>query len=705
MKNLFFHSGIVMVFLILTLGSYSQSKLEWIYNGDEFFKLEDYPSALKYYKRSLNDSIPMEMEVRPYEAEVSNQKIDKKTIRIDSVEVPLEEYVNHQIAYCYFKIKDYENAEKHYSLISSDSSHFKNDYFFYGVALMNNEKYKDALDIFEKFVKTNSTSDSLVRKTQWNMSGCYNAMKNGVKEEVVVTLADTSVFNKGTSNFGVMYWEYDGKVLFSSARDGGVIIDPVNQQSSYLLDLYWTEKEDSTTWGKPHNFGRPLNSAQHDAAGCFNNGNVLFYTRMSDEDRKNENIHLARMVNLRFYESFKLDSSVNYPGYKSAHPFISMDGTTLYFSSNRPGGHGGMDIWKIKIDELGNPVGEPENLGNAINSEFDEVTPFFHETTSTLFFSSDGHKSIGGLDIFKSSYNYDEDYYSAPQNLGQPINSSKDDAYMIWDTYLKHGWFSSDREPCEGGHCYDIYEVKNAPIKIFLEGLVLDAITDDIIPNATITFKDVEYNFEPFDIQADEEGFYETELSQNIEVFLKCQKKGYFADAASVNTKGITETTTITQDFFLRKIPEGEIEIEGIEYDYNSANLRPKSKEILDELYDFLKLNSNIVIEISSHTDSRGSDAYNQDLSQRRAKSCVDYLIEKGIDPKRIVAKGYGETKPAFLLDENKTPILDANGNKIQLTEAYILSQKSKKRREELFQKNRRTAFRVIGEGYDVQSR
>lgn len=705
MKLFFYYKIMALIFLALPLFSFSQSKLEWIYNGDEYFSKEDYPSALKYYTRALDDSIHMPMEVRPYEAEVSNQKIDKKTIEVDSAEVPLIDYVNHRIGYSYFAIKDYKNAEGHYSLIATDSSYFPDDYFYYGMSLMNNEKYKEAIESFEKFIKSDTRSDSLLRKAQWNMSGCYNAMKAGVKEQVTVKMADTAIFNKGTSSFGAMYWQHSGKLLFSSAREGGVIIDPIEQQSELLLDLYWTEKIDSITWGKPHNFGRPLNSAQHDAAGCFNNKNVLFYTRMSDEDRTKENIHLARMVDLRFYESYKLDSSVNYPGYKSAHPFVTMDGKTLYFSSNRPGGKGGMDIWKIEIDELGNPVGEPENLGEPVNSEFDEVTPFFHETSSTLFFSSDGHKSMGGLDIYKSSYNFDENYYASPVNVGKPINSSKDDAYMIWDSYLKHGWFSSDREPCEGGHCYDIYEVENAPIRIFIEGLVLDAATDDIIPNATITFKDVDYNFEPFVIQADEEGFYETELNQNIEVFMKCQKQGYFADASSADTKSITETTTITQDFFLRKIPEGEIVIEGIEYDYNSATLRPESKEVLDGLYDFLVLNNNISIEIGSHTDSRGSDSYNETLSQERAKSCVDYLIGKGIDPKRIIAKGYGETRPAYLLDDDKNPVLDANGNKIQLTEEYILKQPSKSKQEELHQKNRRTAFRVVGEGYNIESR
>jgi OmpA-OmpF porin, OOP family len=179
---------------------------------------------------------------------------------------------------------------------------------------------------------------------------------------------------------------------------------------------------------------------------------------------------------------------------------------------------------------------------------------------------------------------------------------------------------------------------------------------------------------------------------------------GYFADAASVNTRPVTVTMTLQQDFFLRPIPKDEIEIEGIEYDFDKATLRPRSKEILDELFDFLELNNNLVVEINSHTDSRGSDAYNLDLSKRRAQSCVDYLIGKGVSKDRLIAKGYGESTPNFARDENKKPILDENGARIILTEAYINAQESKDLQEEYHQRNRRTAFKVVGEGFDIKS-
>jgi outer membrane protein OmpA-like peptidoglycan-associated protein len=339
-----------------------------------------------------------------------------------------------------------------------------------------------------------------------------------------------------------------------------------------------------------------------------------------------------------------------------------------------------------------------------VNSDLDEVTPFFHEASSTLFFSSNGHNSIGGLDVYKSYYDKDGETFNTPANLGLPINSSKDDAYLIWDTKLMKGFLSSDREPCENGHCFDIYEVTNEPIRIVLSGYSYDAATNDILPNTSLTFKDVDGEFAPFVIQTDSSGFYEKELTQGWELFIKAQKEKYFADAANINTKTITETTALTQDFYLNPIPQEEIEIEGIEYDFDSDKLRPISMQRLDKIYEFLVLNNNLVVEINSHTDCRGVDIYNLDLSQRRAKSCVDYLVSKGIARERLIPKGYGETQPNFMAGVDKKPVLNEKGDRILLTEDYINKQKSKERKEELHQRNRRTSFKVVGEKYEVIS-
>lgn len=695
---------LLLIVCLIGLNANSQSKKVWIYNADNFYAQEDYFNALTYYKKALNDSVGMGTMVFPYEIEVTNQKLPKKGIAIDSTQqVSLEDYVDHQIAMCYQKTYDYNHAADYFAKTSKKGS-YTNDQFYYANALMNVKKYDQAISEFETYIKSEKYSDSLLRTAQLNITGCYYALNSdNIREEVQIQLADTSVFNKGTSAFAVNYFGSENRVMFTSARPGGVILEP-EQESAFLCDIYWTERDENGNWGKATNFGRPLNSAQHDAASAINNQNVIFYTRWSDDNRKDQSIYLGRMVDFKFYEAYKLDAKVNVPGYKSMQPFVSMDGQTLYFSSNRPGGQGGFDIWKIAIDPLGNLVGDAINLGYPVNSDLDEVTPFFHEASSTLFFSSNGHNSIGGLDVYKSYYDKDGETFNTPANLGLPINSSKDDAYLIWDTKLMKGFLSSDREPCENGHCFDIYEVTNEPIRIVLSGYTYDAATNDILPNTSLTFKDVDGEFAPFVIQTDSSGFYEKELTQGWELFIKAQKEKYFADAANINTKTITESVALTQDFYLNPIPKEEIEIEGIEYDFDSDKLRPISMQRLDKIYEFLVLNNNLVVEINSHTDSRGMDIYNLDLSQRRAKSCVDYLVSKGIARERLIPKGYGETQPNFMAGSDKKPVLNENGDRILLTEDYINKQKTKERKEELHQRNRRTSFKVVGENYEVIS-
>lgn len=697
---------ILFILILAPVFGWSQSRKVWLDHADKFYEKEDFHNALLNYQKALSDTSGLKMMVLPYDIDRTTLKLKNKDHELDSARtVPLKDYLNHQIASCYMKTYDYKKAAEHFGQTSQFES-YPDDLYFYGEAQMNVNDYEGAIASFDNYIKSDTYNDSLLRSAQLSITGCYYALdKNNVKTKVIVKMADTSVFNKGTASFAPMYFGDEKKVMFTSAREGGVILDPEQQNSAFLCDLYWTESDGNGGWNKATNFGRPLNSAQHDASGTFSKRSIIYYTRWSDQDRKNQNIYLARMVDFKFYEAFKLPESVNVPGYKSINPFVTIDGAWLYFASNRPGGEGGMDIWRIKLDEQGNAEGDAENLGRPINSELDETSPFFHETSSTLFFSSNGHNSIGGLDIFKSNYNKDNKSFGKVTNMGIPINSSKDDSYMIWDNLMNKGFFASDREDCESGHCYDIYEVTNEPIQIVLNGYAFDIETDEILPNTELTFKDVEFVFEPFVIKTDEKGYYRKELEQQQTIYIKATREHYFADAASVDTKPITETTTLTQDFYLRPIPDDEIEIDGIEYDFDSDKLRPQSEKVLDELYGFLQFNDNLVVEINSHTDNRGSDSYNRDLAQRRAKSCVDYLIKKGVDKSRLVAKGYGEDQPNFLKDENKKPVLDKNGKRIYLTKAFIDAEPSEEKREEYHQRNRRTSFKVVGEGFNVDSK
>lgn len=695
-RNLKIKGIVSIIFLMVSIGGFAQSKLVWLKQADEYFTKGDFASALKFYQLTLNDSFALNKHILPYEVIVSNQKLKGQQKSIDSLtKVPTKTYIHHQIATCYQKTYDYKRAAEHLKQ-SSQTKYFPNDAYFLGEALMNIKEYQQAKDVFTAYSQNKSHPDSLVVKAIQKIIACNYALVDGhFKTEVIVTKAD-SVFNGGTSSFGTRYFDDENRLTFTSAREGGVILDPKEQNSSFLCDIYWTQRKEDTVWEAAHNFGRPLNSAQNDAAAAFNKSDVVFFNRWNDENPKEKPMYLARMLNFKFFDAYKLGEKINYPNSINIQPYITPDNHTLFFSSNRPGGLGGMDIWKVKIDDKGNITGEPVNLGAPINSQFDEESPFFHAASNMLFFSSNGHNSLGGLDLFKSSFNPNTASYGKPVNLGEPINSSQDDSYLIWDTKLKHGFFSSDREPCEYGHCYHIYRVKNAPIHIYLEGYAYDFSTNKILPNTKLTFKPVHGKFKSFVLQTDAKGHYSIELQQQWETFIKAQKKDYFADAATINTKSITETTTLHHDFYLRPVPKEEIDIPGIEYDFNKATLRERSKRVLDTLYKLIKLNDNMVIQLNAHTDQRGSASYNLKLSQERAQSCVDYLVKKGIEKSRLIAVGHGETQPAYLKSENGEPVLDKEGKRIYLMEEYIKSFKSVKKRDELYQRNRRTTFKVV---------
>ncbi|MBI3136863.1 MAG: OmpA family protein [Bacteroidetes bacterium] len=689
----------LLLLILLPAADFAQSKKVWLYKADESFEKKDYATALRYYHMVLDDTLGMSTQVLPYEITLSNQKIKKDSTQTPTEKtVSLAQYVNHQMAMCYRYTQDDENAAFYFKQ-SAESSNYTDDYYYYGLTLMYLGNYEEAQQVFDKYVGLEGVSENMLKRAFREISGCRYAMEvQEPEEKIEVTLADTTIFNKGTSSFAAMYWG-DGfdKVIFTSARDGGIILDPETQDSKYLCDLYWSEKGENGEWTRAHNFGRPLNSARHDASGAIFN-NYVYYTRWSDESRNDKHIYLARMIDMKFFESLKLDSTVNMEGFQSINPFVTADGKWLYYSSNRPGGSGGFDIWRIELDEVGSPKGEPYNVGEPLNSEYDELSPFFHEKSSSLFFSSDGHATMGGLDIFKSNYDPESDFYEMPINLGIPINSAHDDSYYITDEEMRYGFITSNRSDCSDcdslyklcSHCYKIYNVMQPPPVFKIKGYVYDEVTEEVIPGARIEFKDVSYQWEHFELVADEKGYYEHELIPNLELFLRSTAKGYFADKAVVMTKGELYSKVYRQDFYLEKIPEGEITIEGIEYDFDSANLRPVSMEILDKLIEFLELNHNLKVEIRSHTDERGNDKYNMSLSERRAQSVVDYLVAHGIPVEKLVAKGYGETMPAEIKDES--------GNVVTLTPQFIYSNPDKDKQEEYHQRNRRTAFFVLEE-------
>ena len=693
-------------FVLISLLSVSQSKKLWLELADDAYLKKDYANAANFYSKVLDDTTILKSYVIPYEAQMVNLKMKslfkvpelKGSKKKDSANIVKDDpslnatkydFILYRLANSYRLNFDYKHAVEYYKKVV-DKNVYPDAPYYYGLSLMSLKKYQDALVVFDDYSnkkpKVDSIpraplvkNDSLMKLSAKHASSCYFALDSlSPKKKIRIRMMDSLVFNRGTSNFAPQYYLSSDKVIFTSSRRGGVVSDPEKQDSKYFCDLYYTTIDD-TIWQRPINFGRPVNTSLHEGAGVFTPDEVMLFTRWSDNNRNEAFIYMARTLEGKFYEAMKLGSHINAPGYKSQQPFVTADGKKLFFSSNRPGGKGGFDIWMAGIDDNGF-IGNPMNLGETINTTGDEVTPFFHQLGSTLYYSTNGLPGYGGLDIFKSQLNAEDSIYGPPKNMNSPTNSAKDDAYFIMERTQSKGFFASDREDCPGGHCYDIYSFENEPIHFSLEGIVYDAQTSEPIASALVTIKDVHDGEDPFFVVTDDKGFYATDLKPNMQYFLKAQKNGYFADANEVTTEGKSESEVFTRDFNLNKIPSGDIEIEGIEYDFNKATLRPKSMEILDKIVDLMKLNDNITIELGAHTDARGNDDYNMKLSAARAKSCVDYIIGKGISKTRILSNGYGETRPI---------IIEADIN--------AMVPKSPEW-EAAHQKNRRTAFKVTGE-------
>ena len=701
-------STLIILALLMTGSLFGQTNKELMKMGDAAMVNGRYSNAVHYYAFILF-KIQEGQEALYYPYEISNaykepEKDENGTIAPPESPNSKEIRVMHKLADAYRLADDYKNAETWYeAVMQHPNEEFPYAQYFYGVSLMYNDKFEEAQTQFEQFQTViNDKDNKYYRLSNDKIASCQFALNPiNTKEAVELSNLD-SLINAGSTSFGLQFVS-DEYMIFSSARadntpDSMRIDDgDRNPLELYLLDIYMVKLNEDGSLGEPEKFPFEINSKDyHEGSAVISkDGNSMFFTKMDPNNRNETKIYASRKFNNQWLKPFALDNTVNMDGFRSMNPYLTADGKTLYFSSNRPGGEGGMDIWLSEVGPNG-ITSEAQNIGNQINTPADELTPFYHENTRTLYFSSGGHIGFGGLDIFSSQWDEDSEWFGASLNAGAPINSSRDDSYYVIDEKLQNGFVTSDREACTecdsiynlSIHCNKIFQIKKPEMKFFISGYVYDVATNEVIPGAKVEFKDVTYQWEHFEMIADENGYYEHELAPNLELFMRASQKDYFADKALVFTLGATESKNYKQDFYLEKIPKGEITIEGIEYDFDSAKLRPVSEDILDNLMEFLELNSNLKIEIRSHTDERGNDAYNLDLSDRRAKSVVDYLVDNGIPRERLVPKGYGETKPA--------EVPDKDGNIVSLTPDFIYSLSDKDLQDEYHQRNRRTAFFVL---------
>lgn len=382
------------------------------------------------------------------------------------------------------------------------------------------------------------------------------------------------------------------------------------------------------------------------AIALSNDGQTLFLYR--DDDSGNGDIYLSTLKGKDWTRAVKLPSTINSTAHESSAS-LSPDGNTLYFVSDRKGGQGKRDIWYSKKD--GNNQWEQAiNLGPMINTKEDEEGVFIHPDGKTLYFSSKGHESLGGYDICYSTYV--NDHWSPPRNLGKAINTIGDDVFLVITADGANGYYSTDKSGGIGEK--DIYLVKSAPVKktnkpklTLFTGIVIDKET--LLPlESDIVIMDNQKNTVLSTIKSNSaSGKFLISLPSGKNYGINVKKNGYLFYSDNVSISDTAAYKEIVKTIPLEKIKIGnKIVLKNIFYDFDKASLRPESKSELEELLKLMNENQTIKIELSSYTDNKGSDDYNLKLSQERAQSVVDYLISKGISKERLVAKGYGESKP-----------------------------------------------------------
>lgn len=466
------------------------------------------------------------------------------------------------------------------------------------------------------------------------------------------------------------------------------------QPNNHLFSL---KKNSQGKWEKAEVLEGEVTSKNDEGIASFSaDGSTMYFTRSLTEDNKGEGAMI--LISNRSEGSWGAPQSItlfNDTSVSVSHPAISPDGRSLYFVSDAPNGFGGKDIWRAKL-EGGKPT-FVENLGPEINTSGDEMFPTF-KRDGTLYYSSNGKPGVGGLDIFKAEMTYKADSTENwhVTNMGIPLNSGGDDFGMTFAGDTESGFFSSNRNETRG---YDaIWSFVLPELEYILQGKI-QTRSGNAVPNARINI--VGSDGETARINAKGDGSYSFKLKKDVNYQLQASANEFLNQRDSISTfnVNIRESQTFTRNFNL--IPTFQsVKIDNIYYDFDKATLRPESKAGLDALIGMMNENPNITIEMSAHTDYKGNDDYNRDLSARRAQSVIDYLIAAGIDAARLTAVGYGEVKP-FIVDAVHHQMYDFLPVGTELTEAYILTLPPEQQ-DAANQINRRTEFIIVSTTFNM---
>ena len=623
--------------------------------------------------------------------------------------------LNYKLGLCYmssiykFKALPFlEKAEKLNSKVAGDLQ------YYLGLAYHLDMKWDKAITAFSKYRQMVQTDPNASKDPYFNLQGkmddikmridqCYNGKK--IVEEPVRVFIDNLGDNINTkfNEYGAVISADESVLVYTSRRPGstGGKIDP--GLNEHFEDIYIAYKDDNGNWLPSKNVGKPVNSDNHDANSGLSadgqrfviylgksNGGDLFESILEGEIwSKPES--MGKKINTDFHES-----SACY----------SPDGRSVYIVSDKPDDNlGGHDIYISTMDEKGK-WGEPKNLGQTINTKYDEEAVYMHPNGKTLYFSSQGHNSMGGFDIFKSVLDTETGLWSKPENIGYPVNTTDDDVFFVISASGKHGYYTSMRKDSRG--LRDLYmitflgpekpmvlnnednllasvaapvketiiapvvQVKEAQLTI-LKGVITDALTQEVL-EAEIEIVDNETSKVIATFKSNSAtGKYLVSLPAGKNYGIAVKKEGYLFHSENFDIPKAAAFQTVEKDVELKNLAVGsKIVLRNIFFDLDKATLRKESTAELNRLIKLMNDVPTLKIELGGHTDSQGSDSYNQQLSEKRAKAVVDYLTKEGIAAGRLKSAGYGETQ-----------LVNGCSNGVKCSDAQ-------------HQENRRTEFKVL---------
>ncbi len=508
------------------------------------------------------------------------------------------------------------------------------------------------------------------------------------------TVKKMDVFNSRRAEYSPMLFgdDYD-QIYFTSTRNEAQGDELSGITGTKPADIFFAEKDDKGKWGKPEVVAGGLNTDYDEGACCFSpDGREMYLTQCATDPSYPRYAQIVKSNRSDAAWSKASEVKLSNDTLSSfAHPAISPDGEWLYFVSDMPGGKGGLDIWRVRITAGG--FGGVENLGEPINTAGDEEFPTFRPN-GDLYFSSNGHKGLGGLDIFIARVGKDHRYHLS--HPGYPLNSQGDDFGMTFEGAHNQGFFSSNRGDGRGwDHIYSFY---NPEIVQTVKGWVYEMDGYELTAAEVYVVGDDGTN-ERLSVRSD--GSFTKVLDEGVSYLFLATCKGFLNHKEEVKAlANPKESRDTTLQFALANISAPTL-IDNIFYDFDKATLRDSSKTALDQLVTLLNENPNVTIELSAHTDYKGSEAYNQRLSQRRAEAVVNYLIEHGIAADRLTPVGYGKMKPKTIRKKltEKYPFLKEGD---VLTEAFVKALKDEKQQDICNQLNRRTEFMVLRTTYGL---